>query len=146
MKKTEIIAAWKIDSHIDDKLDVDDLVLMRNMSLHSKYVEWLSHAEDVRRGLEVHRKNLWRKLYDYYRGASTEEDLKELGKEQNRRRLSKSDANEFIETDSIMIELERKLDIQLEKVRILTDIVRQIGFRNNSIGNIMSWRKFTAGG
>jgi hypothetical protein len=45
-----------------------------------------------------------------------------------------------------MIELERKLDIQLEKVRILTDIVRQVGFRNNSIGNIMSWRKFTAGG
>lgn len=146
MKKAEIIAAWKIDSHIEDKLDVDDLVLMRNMSLHSKYVEWLSQAEDVRRGLEVHRKNLWRKLYDYYRGASTEDDLKELGKEQQRRRLSRSDTNQFIETDPIMIELERKLDIQIEKVRTLTDIVRQVGFRNNSIGNIMSWRKFTSGG
>lgn len=144
MKISEIINSWKTDTKIDD-LNID-LESSRTISLHGKYMEWLSDARGALRGLRIHRKQLWRKLYDYYRGASTEDDLLELGKEQNPRHILKTEATGFIEADQLIIDLDSKIAVQEEKVEILTEIIKSINGRNYALKNIIDWRRLSLGG
>ena len=144
MKISQIIDSWKTDTKIDD-LNID-LESARTISLHGKYMEWLSDARGTLRGLRIHRKHLWRKLYDYYRGASTEDDLLELGKEQNPRHILKTEATGFIEADQLMIDLDSKIAVQEEKVDILAEIIKSVNSRNYALKNIIEWRRMSLGG
>lgn len=144
MKITEIIEAWKADSKVDD-LNID-LECSRIPNLHSKYVEWLSTERSTLRGLQIQRRNLIRKLREYYLGTSTQEELEELKRDPYPQRILKNEVMTFVDADNSIIAIDSKIAVQEEKVEVLIEIVKSINGRNFNFKNIIDWRRITLGG
>jgi len=144
MKLSQIIDAWKEDSKIDD-LNIDN-ESVKIISLHAKYVEWLSDARGALRGFHIQRSHLTKKLRDYYLGISTQDQLKELNREPYAERILKNELMMFVESDELMIELNTKITIQEEKVETLTEIMKAINSRNYILKNYIDWKRLMLGG
>jgi len=144
MKLSQIIDAWKEDSKIDD-LNIDN-ESVKIISLHAKYIEWLSNSRGTLRGFHIQRNHLTKKLRDYYLGVSTQEQLEELKRDPHGERILKNELMMFVESDELMIDLNTKLTIQEEKVETLTEIMKSINSRNYILKNYIDWKRLMLGG
>lgn len=144
MKLSDIIDSWKKDAPIDD-LNLD-LEAARIPTLHSKYITLLSEARSRLRGLVIERKNVIRKLRDYYLGSSSQEELEEMGREPYLHRVLKNEVMTYIEADALLIDMDTKISVQEEKVEVLTEIMKAINNRNFAIKSMIEWKRLMVGG
>lgn len=144
MKITEIIESWKSDAKIDD-LNID-IESSRIPSLHAKYVEWLSTERSIMRSVEIQRRNLIRKLRDFYLGVLSQEELAELNRDPFPQRILKNEVMTYVESDATLIALDTKLTLQQEKVDVLQDILKSIHSRNFTLKTTIDWRRLMLGG
>ena len=85
MNITEILQSWKEDTRLDDvQLDSESLKIP---SLHHKYIEELTLARSRVKGLKIDLRKLRSRLFSYYSGESTSNELEILGREQFRGRI-----------------------------------------------------------
>ena len=114
--------------------------------LHSKYISMYTNAKLSRLRIYEKRKEIKRKLTEYYDGKMCEEDLKEMGREQFKLNLINSQIATYVDSDDEMININLKLGYQDELIRLLEDIVKTIHTRNFIIKNSLDYQRFMNGG
>jgi hypothetical protein len=143
MKLEEIQSLWEKDSVIDrSELGEESLKIPQ---LHSKYYKIYSDERMSLRKLDYQYINLKIQKYSYYYGSMSEEELKERGWEPNPLKILKSDIPMYIESDSDIIAIQAKIDMQKEKVEFVESVIKTFSTRGYQIKSAIDWAKFQVG-
>lgn len=143
MKLEEIQSLWEKDSVIDrSELGEESLKIPQ---LHSKYYKIYSEERMSLRKLEYQYNHLKKLKSSYYNGSMSEEELNEHGWEPNPLKILKSDIPMYIESDSDVITLQTKIDMQQEKVEFVESIIKSFTTRGYQIKSAIDWEKFKVG-
>lgn len=113
--------------------------------LHNKYLVLLMEEKLIFKKHESTYKKLLKNKWLYYSGKMSEEQLKENNWEPFELALLRQDLDRFIESDSDIIEITNKMELQKEKVVYLENIVKIISNKAWNIRSAIDWIKFTQG-
>jgi len=147
MNLDDIFAMWKRDSQIDEN-NLDQATL-ENAKLHSKYLELHSNAK-----LQVKRKELAFKIllkdkWLWYNGKMTQEEMTAKGwsfDPLNGLKILKGEMDYYYDSDKEIQESELKIQYLKTMIDTLSEIVNNLNWRHQTIGNMIKWRVFEAGG
>jgi hypothetical protein len=127
------------------KLDEDS----RNTPLlHAKYLEKLSNAKLLLKRAEFSQKTLLKQKWEWYNGKMSQEDVAELGWNPdpfNGLKIMKGDMEYYYDSDPEIQKSEEKIQYYKTIVETLTEIVSNINWRHQTIGNIIKWKQFESG-
>lgn len=141
----EVLASWAEDSKISMHLDEDS----RNTPLlHAKYLELLSNAKLLLKRAEFSQKTLLKQKWEWYNGKMPQEEVKELGWNPdpfNGLKIMKGDMNYYYDADPEIQKSEEKIQYYKTVVETLTEIVSNLNWRHQTIGNIIKWKQFESG-
>lgn len=143
MKLDEIQKLWERDSCIDrTELGEESL---RIPQLHSKYYQIFATERSQLRMLEYQLVNLKRLKYEYYAGTISEEELKSNHWDPNPLRILRSDIPMYLESDSDIVKLSARADLQRDKVEFVESIIKSLPARGYQIKAAVDWEKFKVG-
>ena len=141
----EVLASWAEDSKISMQLDEDS----RNTPLlHAKYLDLLSNAKLLLRRAEFSQKTLLKQKWEWYNGKMSHEDIVELGWDPdpfNGLKIMKGDMDYYYDADPEIQKSEEKIQYYKTVVETLTEIVSNLNWRHQTIGNIIKWKQFESG-
>ena len=144
MKLTEIQEEWAKDCRIDET----DLgkASAGTPKLHAKYLQLLSNSKLNARKAESDYLRMRRVKWRYYRGEMTQPELEDLNWPQWQGvKPLKNEMDEFLSTDSDLINLQDKLEYLKTIQYQLESILKSIGSRTWDIKGAIEWTKFTNG-
>ena len=134
---------WATDVKIDEtNLDKESAKIPL---LHAEYLRELSNARIKYQSLKLIEKEKRLELENYFKGAYNEnkDKLKELGKSPLERSITKTQINQYVETDENMQMILVKVIVQGEVVDFLLECLKHINQRNFIITNIIKWKALT---
>ncbi len=141
----EVLADWAGDSKLSMQLDEDS----RNTPLlHAKYLEKLANSKLLLRRAEFTQKTLLKQKWLYYNGKMDKEELEQTGWEQdpfNGLKVLKGDMEYYYDADPEIQKSEEKIQYYKTLVETLTEIVSNLNWRHQTIGNIIKWKQFESG-
>ena len=147
MNLESVLEMWKKDSVIE-QFNLDDT--SRNTpALHAKYLELLSIAKLQLKKADLAQKSLLKKKWLYYNGKLTQDQIVELGWEFdpfNGLKVLKSEMDYYYDADVDIQRSEEKILYHKTMIETLTEIVTNLNWRHQTIGNMIKWRQFEAGG
>ena len=142
----DILASWAEDSKLSMQLDEDS----RNTPLlHAKYLEKLSNAKLLLKRAEFSQKTLLKQKWEWYNGKLSKEDTEALGWNPdpfNGLKIMKGDMDYYYDADPEIQKSEEKIQYYKTLVETLTEIVNNLNWRHQTIGNIIKWKQFESGG
>ncbi len=141
----DILNEWKIDSIIDiTELGEESL---RIPKLHAKYILYLSNNKQTLYSLLRYRRSLKSQLFAFYAGHVNENDsaLQRLHRGPSRIRVLKSEIPAAIESDILMLKLDKNIDELNNIIYTLEDILKSIHGLGWQIKNSIEWNKFMIG-
>lgn len=143
----QILDNWKVDCQIDDvELDKSS---KDTPKLHAKYVELLSLAKLQKHRKEMEFKKLLKDKFMWYNGKMDKATIDERGWDYDPfdglSKPMKSDMDYFYESDDQIQTLQSQIEYWKTVVDTLSDIVSNITWRHQTIGNMIKWRQFTSG-
>jgi len=143
----QILDNWKVDCQIDDiELDKSS---KDTPKLHAKYVELLSLAKLQKHRKEMEFKKLLKDKFMWYNGKMDKATIDEKGWDYDPfdglSKPMKSDMDYFYESDDQIQTLQSQIEYWKTVVDTLSDIVSNITWRHQTIGNMIKWRQFTSG-
>jgi hypothetical protein len=143
IKLSEIRTMAEQDMKIDgSSLDTESL---RTPQIHNKYLSIMLDEKLILKKLESDLNVIKRNKWLYYSGKMSDEQLKDLGWEPFDLAILRQDLDRFIDSDTQVIEITNKLELQKEKVNYLENLVKVISNRNWNIRSAIDWIKFTQG-
>ena len=138
---------WKTDSAIE-QFNLDET--SRNTPvLHAKYLELLSIAKLQLKKAELSQKSLLKKKWLYYNGKLTQDQIEDLGWEFdpfNGLKVLKGEVDYYYDADTDIQKTVELITLRKTNVEALTEIVTNLNWRHQTIGNMIRWRQFEAGG
>jgi len=141
-----ILNEWQVDCKINDnQLDVTS---RDTPKLHSKYLTWLAEAKLAKKRAEFKQKDLLKKKWLYYNGKMSEEEVKELGWEFdpfNGLKVMKGEMEYYYDSDVEIQQSEEKIEYWKTVIETLTEIITNLNWRHQTIGNMIRWKQFEAG-
>lgn len=147
MNLETVLEMWKKDSVIE-QFNLDDT--SRNTpQLHAKYLELLSIAKLQLKKAELAQKSLLKKKWLYYNGKMSQAQIEENGWEYDPfegLKVLKGEMNHYYDSDIDIQRSEEKIFYYKTMVETLTEIVTSLNWRHQTIGNMIKWRAFEAGG
>jgi hypothetical protein len=147
MNLESVLEMWKKDSQIE-QYNLDET--SRNTpQLHAKYLELLSIAKLQMKKAEHTQKSLLHKKWLYYNGKMSQEEIVELGWEFdpfNGLKVLKGEMEYYYNSDIDIQKSEEKLTYYKTLIETLTEIVTNLNWRHQTVGNMIKWRQFEAGG
>jgi hypothetical protein len=143
MKMVEIQKMWDIDSVID-KTELGNESL-KIPSLHSKYFKFYSNERIVLKECDFQYKKLYKIKYEYFQGLLSVDELKQHGWEPNQLKILKTDIPMYLDADTDLTNLKRKIYLQEEKLNFLESIIKSLSNRGFQIKSAIDWVKFTQG-
>lgn len=143
----QILEQWKKDCEIDDvELDKSS---KDTPKLHAKYVELLSLAKLQKHRKEMEFKKLLKDKFMWYNGKLDKAAIDEKGWEYDPfnglTKPMKSDMDYFYESDPHIQTLQSQIEYWKTVIDTLSEIVSNITWRHQTIGNMIKWRQFTSG-
>lgn len=144
MTLDEIFDNWESDSQID-RLALGNASL-NIPKLHHKYWRILSNERLLLKRQESEFATLMVDKKAWLNGEMTSDELKARGWDVHLKKMLKSDQEEFLRGDSNVIEARLKMALQIEKIEVLTDIIKSIHNRSFIIGNAIKFAVFQTGG
>ena len=141
-----ILEMWSKDCIIDN-MKLDD-VSRDTPKLHAKYLQLLSHAKMTLRKYELKQKVLLKDKWLYYNGKMDQEELEEKGWNPdpfNGLKVMKGEMDYYYNSDSDIIETEKQIEYWKTIKDTLTEIIDNIKWRHQTIGNMIKWRQFESG-
>lgn len=135
---------WIKDSAIDET----DLgrASAHTPKLHAKYLQLLTNQRLNTRKAESDYLRMRRIKWRYYRGEMTQEELDQLSWPQWQGvKPLKNEMDEFLNTDSDLIQLQDRLEYHRAVFAQLEGILKSIHSRTWDIKNSIEWTKFTNG-
>lgn len=137
---------WKEDCVIENnQLDKSS---RDTPKLHSKYLELLSTAKLQLKRYEFSQKSLLKEKWLYYNGKMDEEEIKEKGwvpDPFNGLKVLKGEMDYYYDSDPEIQKSEEKILYYKTVVETLSEIVNNLNWRHQTIGNIIKWKQFESG-
>ena len=142
-----ILNDWKKDCVIDEShLDKSSIDIAK---LHAKYLQLLSISKLQLKKTELKQKILLKDKWLYYNDKMTQEQIEEKGWEYdpfNGMKVMKGDMNHYYDSDIDIQKSEERVTYYKTLVETLQEIVSNINWKHQTIGNIIKWKQFEAGG
>lgn len=146
MDLKDIHAMWSNDVVIDSmKLDESS---RQTPILHAKYLQLLSKAKLELKRIEIRQKDLLKNKWLYYNGKMDQTQLEELGWNPdpfNGLKILKGDMDYYYDSDPEIQSSEEKITYYKTIIDTLTEIINNINWRHQTIGNMIKWRQFESG-
>jgi|TARA_B110000977_G_scaffold39468_1_gene52968 hypothetical protein len=142
-----ILAEWKVDCQIE-KHQLDETSRVTPM-LHAKYLEYLSLTKLRHKKAEFDQKTLLKDKYLYYEGKMSQEDIQSRGwaydPYEGLSATTKNFKEYYYDSDKEIQDSEMKIQYLKNIIDTLTEIVNNLNWRHQTIGNMIRWRSFEAG-
>ena len=142
----QILEMWKTDSLIDE-INLDE-TSRDSAKLHSKYLELLSVNRLQLKRAELEFKVLLRDKWMHYNGKMPKEQIDEKGWDYdplNGLTVLKGDMDRYYDADPLIQEHQAKMQYIEEICSTLKEILDNVKWRHQTIGNIIRWKQFEAG-
>ena len=141
-----IMDMWQKDSQIDPvKLDESS---RQSPILHAKYLELLSTTKLQLKRAEFAQKTLLKQKWLYYNGKMDQDTIEELGWDPDPfdgLKVLKGELDYYYDSDPEIQRSEEKIQYYKTVIDTLTEIVDNIKWRHQTIGNMIKWRQFESG-
>ena len=141
-----ILDMWAKDSVIDP-LHLDESSRQTPI-LHAKYLELLSTYKLQLKRAEFSQKTLLKQKWLWYNGKMDHEEIEELGWDPdpfNGLKVLKGGMEYYYEADPEIQKSEEKIQYHKTVIDTLSEIVENIKWRHQTIGNMIKWRQFESG-
>ena len=142
-----ILNEWKEDSVIGSH-KLDD-VSQQTPALHAKYLAYLSLTKLQLKRAENKQMELLKQKWLYYNGKMDEAELKATGWDLdpfNGLKILNGDMEYYYNADPEVQRSTEKVEYLKTIISTLTEIVDNLKWRHQTIGNMIRWRQFEAGG
>lgn len=147
MKELNLIHnMWKEDCVIGSKLDEAS---QQTPMLHAKYLRLLSEAKSKHKRLELDQKNLLKDKWLYYNGKMTREEIDRRGWAHDPfegLRVMKGEMDHYYDSDSDIQKSVEEIAYWKIVIDTLSEILENIKWRHQTIGNMIKWKVFESGG
>ena len=141
----KILDEWRTDCQIVAFLDK---ACEEKPKLHAKYLDMLSQSKLRLKRVRSKQKILLKEKWLYYNGKMDEETLKEKGWKPdpfNGLKILKGEMDYYYDSDPEIQESEQLEEYWKTVIETLHEIVENIKWRHQTIGNMIKWRQFEAG-
>lgn len=142
----QIHAMWAEDSKISQsKLDETSRV---TPMLHAKYLELLSTTKLQLKRAEFAQKGLLKDKWLYYNGKMSHEEMLDKGWEPdpfNGLKILKGEMDYYYDSDPEIQKSEEKIQYYKTVIETLTEIINNLNWRHQTIGNMIKWKQFESG-
>lgn len=143
----EILSDWAEDCKINE-MHLDESSRLSPM-LHAKYLELLSNYKLMLKRAEFKQKELLKDKWLYYEGKMSQEDIDARGWSYDPYNglniRTKQEKEYYYGSDNDIQKSEEKIEYYKTVVETLTEIIDNIKWRHQTIGNIIKWRQFESG-
>lgn len=142
----KILDEWKKDARIDPT-NIDEASRL-TPELHAKYLSMLSQTKLKLKQAEFKQKELMKHKWLWYNGKLSQEEVEELGWDPdpfNGLKILKGEMEHYVEADPELVESEAKIEYLKTTIDTLKEIVENLKWRHQTIGNIIRWKQFEAG-
>lgn len=143
----QVLEAWEIDCQIP-RNDLAE-TSRQTPALHTKYLSALSQAKLRMKKAEMDQKSLLKLKWLYYNGKMSEDEIKHWGWEFdpfNGLKVMKGEMEYYYNSDKEIQQSELKIEYLKTTISTLSDIVDALKWRHQTIGNMIKWKVFEAGG
>ena len=142
----EVIAAWQEDCQIPR----NDLAETSRSTPkhHAKYLEVLANAKLRLKKTEMDQKILLKNKWLYYNGKMDKDEVESRGWNYDPldgRLVMKGDMNKYYDADPDIQKSEENVIAWKTVTETLTEIVNNLNWRHQTIGNMIRWRMFESG-
>ena len=143
----QVLEQWKKDCTIDDmELDKSS---RETPKLHAKYLELLSLSKLQKSRKEQEFKRLLKDKFMWYNGKMDRVQMDEKGWDydpyQGLTKPMKSDMDYWYDSDPQIQQVQAQIDYWKTMIDTLSDILSNVTWRHQTIGNMIKWRAFTSG-
>ena len=142
-----IITMWEKDCIINNT-SLDEASRQTPM-LHAKYLPMHGEAKIMLRRAQMAQKTLLKDKWLYYNGKMSQEEIEAKGWEFDPfkgLKVLKGEMDYYYDADTDIQESEDEIQQLKVLVETLQEIVDNIKWRHQTIGNMIKWRMFEAGG
>ena len=137
---------WAKDCNIDaNKLDEAS---RQAPLLHAKYLELISTYKLQLKKTEFEQKKLLKDKWLWYNGKMSQEEMEEKGWNPdpfNGLKILKGEMDHYYDTDPEIQESELKIQYYKKVINTLTEIISNVNWRHQTIGNMIKWKQFESG-
>ena len=147
MDLQSILSQWEEDCVIDN--NSLDTTSRDTPKLHAKYLQKLSTAKLMLKRAEANQKILLKEKWLYYNGKMDQESILKRGWEPDPfdgLKVLKGEMDYYYDSDPEIQKSEEKIQYYKTILETLTEIVDSLKWRHQTIGNIIRWKQFEAGG
>ena len=140
-----ILAQWATDCEIGHNLDDAS---RETPKLHAKYLGYFTQAKLLLKRAEDKQQILLKQKYLWYNGKLSEEEIKQFGWEPDPfdgLKIMKGDMDYYYDSDPEIQQSEAKVVYYKTMVDTLREIIDNLKWRHQTIGNVIRWRQFEAG-
>ena len=142
----QILEMWKKDSEIKD-LALDESS-RDSAKLHGKYLELLSVNRLRLKKLELEFKVLLKDKWSHYNGKLSQEEMDDKGWDYdplNGLKILKGEMDYYYDSDPEIQKSEEKIQYYKTVIDTLEQIISNLNWRHQTIGNIIKWKQFESG-
>jgi hypothetical protein len=140
-----ILAQWATDCEIGHNLDDAS---RETPKLHAKYLGYFTQAKLLLKRAEDKQQILLKQKFLWYNGKLSEEEIKQFGWEPDPfdgLKIMKGDMDYYYDSDPEIQQSEAKVVYYKTMVDTLKEIIDNLKWRHQTIGNVIRWRQFEAG-
>lgn len=141
----QIHEMWSRDSEIKMQLDESS---RETPMLHAKYLELLSTTKLQLKRAEFSQKVLLKEKWLYYNGKMSQEDVVEKGWDPDPfdgLKILKGEMEYYYDADPEIQKSEEKIQYFKTVIDTLEQIISNLNWRHQTIGNIIKWKQFESG-
>lgn len=137
---------WAKDCNIDaNKLDEAS---RQAPLLHAKYLELISTYKLQLKKTEFEQKKLLKDKWLWYNGKMPQEEMEKKGWNPdpfNGLKILKGEMDHYYDTDPEIQESELRIQYYKNVIDTLTEIINNVNWRHQTIGNMIKWKQFESG-
>jgi c-di-GMP-related signal transduction protein len=141
----QIHEMWSRDSEIKMQLDESS---RETPMLHAKYLELLSTTKLQLKRAEFSQKVLLKEKWLYYNGKMSQEDVVAKGWDPDPfdgLKILKGEMEYYYDADPEIQKSEEKIQYFKTVIDTLEQIISNLNWRHQTIGNIIKWKQFESG-
>jgi len=142
-----ILSEWEQDSKIDQ--NALDATTIECAVLHQRYLKYYTRAKLLVKKAEAEQARLQLDKYLYYTGKMSRADMDKRGWDydpfKGLTKPLKSELELWMKADPDIEKCDLKVEVAKETANALKEILDTLRWRNQSIKNIIDWRRFQAG-
>ena len=142
-----VLSEWQKDCVINqNQLDQSSVDTAK---LHAKYLQWLSVSKLQLKKSQMNQKTLLKDKWLYYNGKMSQEEIESRGWDYDPfdgLKVMKGDMDHYYDSDNDIQKSEERITYYKTLVETLQEIVETLRWRHQTIGNIIKWKQFEAGG